>query len=847
VRSGNLWRVASREEAFDVLAASLTSADLARWSTITANVLLEGDPLAGKDQTERLVASASGQGRTWSQTARAGLAEGLAMLGAHPEKRLAVHGVAADYAEVVVRSVLDRADADSTGAHWSALAYELPLIAEAAPRVFLDHVLDGTMGSRPLLQTMFQDGTDDGGWGTSSPHTGLLWALETLCWSPDFLVDATRALAQLATIDPGGRLGNRPISSLASVLVPWVRHTSASLEQRLAAITQIVREFGGVAWALVETLWPSMHATASPPASPRIRDWKPDHTNVPISEWLIVIQHIVGAAIELAQRDTGRWTELLTRLGPLPPDQRIRVVEEFELRIAELTVDPGAQLSVWEALTNEIEHHRSFPSSDWAMDTHTLDWLEGIARRIEPHGDVERFARLFDWRPEIGVVQFDDHERWRQELERLRFEAVDATFEAEGITGLARLARRAPVPSQLGWSMASFSLGDTHRAALLQWLTDEGATKEAAAAWVNRRAADQGPAWVAAALRDSPTDEARLIVARQARPEPGLWSLIENEWPQLIGGYWSSIDPWGVAREDVVPTAKQLLVHRRPRTAISVLAIGLRRDEPAADIPVDVVVETLRAALTTTEDAPARSNMLGYEIGQLLDFLEGASLPQDTLAAFEFAFFRALEHQRHPRALFAVLGADPSHFVDLVSKMYFPKSGPRRSSDESAGASAAHAWHVLHEWRTVPGLQSDGSISAEHLQRWVDGARLKLRDADRADVGDQQIGQVLAGSPPGADGAWPAEPVRDLVERLGSRELEHGLMLGKLNMRGVTSRSLYEGGAQERALATSFSEWSAATAGRWPRTSRLLEELARSYKRDAARYDAEAQQDADAD
>ena len=42
--------------------------------------------------------------------------------------------------------------------------------------------------------------------------------------------------------------------------------------------------------------------------------------------------------------------------------------------------------------------------------------------------------------------------------------------------------------------------------------------------------------------------------------------------------------------------------------------------------------------LTTPEDEPYRSNSLGYEIGQLLDFLEG-KVPLETVARFEFMWF----------------------------------------------------------------------------------------------------------------------------------------------------------------------------------------------------------------
>ena len=181
-----------------------------------------------------------------------------------------------------------------------------------------------------------------------------------------------------------------------------------------------------------------------------------------------------------------------------------------------------------------------------------------------------------------------------------------------------------------------------------------------------------------------------------------------------------------------------------------------------------------------------------------------------------------------------------------MARVYRARGEPRRTPDQQAAADSQHAWHILHNWRTVPGLRDDNTIDVDHFQDWVTRARLLLSDRDRADVGDEQIGQLLSGSPTGNDGAWPAEPIRDIVERLGSRELENGIHTGKIGSSGVTVRGIYDGGVQERACAAKFRSWSDTTARSWPRTSRLLRELAESYEREAAREDTRAREDADA-
>jgi len=126
-------------------------------------------------------------------------------------------------------------------------------------------------------------------------------------------------------------------------------------------------------------------------------------------------------------------------------------------------------------------------------------------------------------------------------------------------------------------------------------------------------------------------------------------------------------------------------------------------------------------------------------------------------------------------------------------------------------------------------------------------ARLLLSESGRSDVGDEVIGESFAYCPVGEDGVWPAEPVRDMIERIGSQELENGFLIGRLNSRGVISRGVYDGGQQERDLAAQYIDWSTITTSRWPRTSRILRSVSDRYERDARRQDAEAEPDADRD
>src|SRR5207249_1874239 len=123
----------------------------------------------------------------------------------------------------------------------------------------------------------------------------------------------------------------------------------------------------------------------------------------------------------------------------------------------------------------------------------------------------------------------------------------------------------------------------------------------------------------------------------------------------------------------------------------------------------DQVINVLDRTLTSDSPDPGFASRAAYELGQLLDYLEGVAIDEATLARFEWSFFRVLEHTRPPRALYRALSADPDFFVELVSRVYRPKKTPSSAQgNERTVAIAQNAWSVLHAWR--PRFNEPGGI-----------------------------------------------------------------------------------------------------------------------------------------
>jgi excisionase family DNA binding protein len=834
VRSAGSWRLASPTEAGFLLFPMLTSSDIQSWSLMVREVLLEADPYDGMDTVTRLTASFNGTRPRFSEAFKKGVANGVA-LAASLSDSIKNGGDLQGAVDELVYGLLASASEDETGSTWRRLSPWLPDLAEASPIIFINAIEQDLDRDQPILRTMFQD-TSSGGFGTSSSHPSLLWALERLSWSSEHFPLAADLLAKLNSIDPGGRLSNRPLESLLQMSYGWIANSGADSAAKIALVERVLRSDPDTGWSLVIGLWPSAHSVASRPAQPSYRDWAPPQGDVSYAEWDEFVHRLTEIAVGAARLNADRWKEMIPRIDELPPRDRDQVLAQLRTVIHKQTWTPEARYEVWDALRSEAAHHEEFPDATWALPQEQLSTFHELADLLEPRDDARRFASLFTWR---AMAQRSETEepRYAEELDRSREEAITTTI-ASGGEALTALTREAQFVNPISLSLAQRE--DAPTSTILGWLSSgETTLVNAAMIYANAKMGEEGFAWLERTLADPNFNEptGRAILMGAVPFARAFWEQIHTLDSGLEDQYWARIQATLLPNDEWEDGVDVLVQHNRQWKALELLSFMLHQKLLPKVDRVKAVFDTI----LSRSDAPENPTMDGYYAQQLLQFLE-AEVPDDTdLPRYEFTLSPMLQDNEPSAALYRLLGRDPQEFVQMISALYRAEGEPKRSLTAQEQAFGHLAFNVLRNWRTVPGQRDDGTIDGEALLAWVRTARLALSDSGRGPVGDEQIGEVLAASPVGTDGLWPAEEVRDVIDTLGSSRIDTGLNIGRSNRRGFTSRGAFEGGTQERALEEQYRKDADAIATKWPRTARVLRSIADSYRSEARTHDFEAE------
>lgn len=861
------WDFVDTIDAWDSLLPMVTVDDLTVFADAVQKVLTELDPELGLSGEEKfkLAFDENRSRRRYSRLLRRGMATSLAILGAVVGRELvAGHQSGQAVATAAVRTLLDGAD----GTRWLTLVDVLQQLAEAAPEAFLDALEASLRMDNPPVMELFVE-TENMLGDARSSHSSLLWALETLAYSPSLVSRVCVVLARLAVLDPGGHWADRPNVSLASILSLIRADGAIHAGNRLDVVDAVIAAVPEYATRLLKELANDRGGGIIPPG-PRYRPWPVARGYATRAEWADSLTAVCTRLLEGGPDGLPAAAELIDKFSRV---DLTRILDTLGTRWSDL--DKAGHDQVIESLKVTVKEHRRYSSAGWVMSPEELDLIEQFLSDRGVDLDADKAALLFtftsDYDEDFNAEPNNEGGEGSEipdetvtespvtPLEERRRDVVLGLL-ADGLDGLIEFASQVQVPGYVGKALADAT--STVDEEMLDLLGGGSGESRVAGSFilgfVAQRTNDLG--WVRDQIAARPTQAASLLLC--SRLDSEVLDIVGTLEPEQRKLYWLNVDPYMADSETVEAVCAGLLEVDRPFSAI--VAAASVRDGPGPS--EELIVRVLGAPMAETQEklGPG-AHSFDYIVGRLLNRLEKLGASDEVLAGLEFFYLPVLDHRREPRAAHRELARKPELFAQAVAHSYKPDledavtqgdSGAdelAESVDDTALTSETRRFsdaffRLLRSWNgPLPGSKGTDLPTAQAVQGWVDQARIELAKVGRTGVDSMVIGEALAAPVTDPDGTWPSEPVRAVLEHEQDDALEDHLAIRRFNQGGATGRPIYAGGDKERNVAKQYHDWAQRVSGRWPRTGALLEGLANGYEDDASREDRRAESDARGD
>ena len=487
-----------------------------------------------------------------------------------------------------------------------------------------------------------------------------------------------------------------------------------------------------------------------------------------------------------------------------------------------------------------VSKHQRFSKKKWAFPEEYISKLEAFRLNLIDNNVIEQHAYLFDWgNPHIeGVEDYSEQQRIASDM---RINALEQIWTNLGNQGILELVKMSKAYTVLADSLTRCSFSDSLDSMMFDWLSNADQTfRNIAVEYVFRRA-DNSSEWIDKVITEvNQWDSNRQAQFFSVLPFNKAISHLEQLPPEIQDRYWSIMEPAGVdfQNEDRINVLlNNLLTHDRSLVAARVAKMALNFNKHKFVIEDRLIVDILRAmARADKQDIDAA--------GALIEYLQEQCLVQkDTMLALEWEYLPILDSREIlPSTLIADVLENPASFVHLLRFTYKPSITFEEPDLDVPNRSllVTRAYTLLKCLDKLPG-QTETSFDKDRLIEWIDAVRHEAAAVHRREIADYYIGELLAHVSGGADGIWPNEIVREALEYYQNSDIERGLLIKKRNMRGVTSRGIFDGGMQEKTLSSSYARDAEKIKQNWPRTSRILLSISNSYLEDAKRQDVDAE------
>ncbi|WP_273397637.1 helix-turn-helix transcriptional regulator [Actinobacillus porcinus] len=842
----NYRGVVSRIDLLFAIAPYITKSDLECFFENAELILSEDDPALDLPENEQWRANLLNKKREYSQVLRDSFSEMIILLGVHGNELFKDEFDCDIAIEKLIYSLLT----PLTVRKLQANADLLSTYAEASPNTFLTIIENDLKAEKHILEILIPTTNT---LFSSPKYTDLLWALEKLAWDEYLVSRVVKILAQLSEKEIDDNYANKPFSSLCAIFRSWLPITNASLEQRILLLKKLVKDFPEIGWRVCLSQFPKVSPQIALPSSKYIWRNIGEQRVVTYQDVYDFCNTCVNISLNWPEYTFEKLCDLVNNIHYLDTTQQDKLWELLKNWSLNKATE-SEKIEMREKLRTNVLSRRAKKQENRVQFTKLG---EQVYVDLSPKDPIDRNIWLFrehwvnesaDELEDIRDLSFDEREEL---IRKERTKALESIIEEKGNEGVLDLCLQGNAAHVVGFLLRRyiFSTESQLVRVIIQAMNRFNISQETRLmSFIRGILCESKENTSLFGALDKELSESDMVkIYLQAPFISTVWekidllseSLKKEYWANAIPNYWSD-------KNDVKRGVQYLLEANRGQTAFSYISLFIN------DVESELIFEVLSSMIsssTINENLPPDSYHLGKAFSRIKES-KYLTLEQKAGLEFSYIYILAPYGRRNEYCdienLEMYIEQHPDFFIYLISSLYKRDDGNedeninKYQTEEERDSIFKQYYYTLEALRFIPGQDKSGNFDKVKLEKWIDNAIEYATKEGRRKIAEYFIGKLLSHSAIGKDNIWPCEEIRDILEDFQSDNMCEGMYIGKKNGRGVTTRSLGDGGTQERKLVEQYNNWGKLLTITHPFVaSKLLYELAHSYQYEAKHWDSE--------
>lgn len=805
LRSDGACYFVSRFEGWQVGGSKFLQADLDHFLIVIEKFLTRVACSLSTDPWLKLLDSTNSDKALPSRELIRAMAEILAIMASHAN--FWEHGNPS-WLENRIERIVSTLLGQNNSTAWIQLNPELPLLAEAAPKIFLAKLAE-LVGTEEFLSTLSATNNNT---FMHHPITGVLWALETLSWFPQWLPQAVELLGDLSKVSLPPNLGNRPELSLMEIFSPLISCDASTSPSRARLLKILAQKHPKLAWHVLLAISPYARGRIS--FGLHMPSWREHEDNTLLKQ-------------------NGDTKEIIQRFAQISGDSLAILLQPQMLPLEELYKGikniPQAYESIIEVFSACAE--TPLQNNAWEILSKTPPWfiqklsqsqqriLIAAIEHLSPSDNYEHIKKYFD----ESIPEYDmsiDSTKQITQWHSAQAEHVANVFNKGGLSGVLRFVSMVKKPSIVGEKLVNVADAklDADIVKLLPNLRASGTQAENifVTAFIRESYHKKKDSWLKEIWKLA-NEFDRLKILLSIPFTDRAWELVTQLPHEDQIKYWQQIDcfPYPVSGK-IEYAIDNLIMAKRNGDALYWLYF---QSNFGITLPLEKVAYLLfnpdEQMLSRNDIVPTMINILRTE-KQFCD---------DSLAYIELFWIDVYSSSGDniPECLNKRFLSDADFFVSAICTLYKPRHGEDTTEQSADSPQVLHCiWRALNQLRAPDVFDFSGS----DFSQWVNNVLELAKEQDRFEMACQHIGMVLFHAPADACGLWIDKGAAKFLDM--HKEMQEGFHMEAINSRGVFIGSQ---GKEERKISDEYTRKSIELSHEgYTSFSDCVSKIAKDYK-----------------